>query len=52
MKTKQADRPDPKLEKWEDHYSFISEETDIASLLKAFAKSLETEMHQFPSVYS
>ena len=42
---------DSKLEKWADH-SCLSEDTDIASFLNAFAKSAETEMHHSLSVYS
>ena len=43
---------DSKLENGQTVTSFLSEETDIASFLNAFAESTETEMHHSPSVYS
>ena len=45
LKTKSADIASIQSWKSRQTVSFLSEETDIASLLNAIAKSAETEMH-------
>ena len=43
---------DSKLESGKTLRSFLSEETYLASFRNAFVKSIETQMHHSPSVYS